>query len=247
MIYRFLFTLIVFVLLFQPTIALEQKKGEELIKIRTMPVEAGDPVLQKKIMYARRLIASKNYEGAASYLEVLYEDNPDNQSIQILLKQCYSKLNLFFKLEELIKVQVKSNETNLGYRLSLAEVYAKQGKTDEALAQYDIAESFIKDINRVRYQLLIQSMLNYSLAQDAEKYIIKWRKKSGDKYLLGAQMGLIYERKKEYKKAIAEFYPLLEDTTRIGNTVEKEIVELLLFEDSSPIVEEYLLQQNKKN
>ena len=177
---------------------------------------------------------------------MLYETYPNEQTITNLLIQCYSQLGLDFKLESLIKKQIDSNPNNIGYYLSLAEVTAKQGRLDEALDLYKQAVSLIDGVNRVRYQLVIQSMLQYNFETEAQAYILKWREESGDPNLLGNQMGLIYEKKKEYEKAMVEYYPLLEDTSRIGSSVEKEIVDLLLFEDSRPIAEKYLVEKNNK-
>ncbi len=243
----FLFLLLTFLLFWQPLPAVEKENSVQPVQKRVVKVQEVDQVLRKKIMFARKLISERNYEGAASFLEVIYETEPTNQVVINLLKQCYSQLKLYFKLEELIKKQIESSPSNIGYRLSLAEIAEHQGKTDEAIKYYKKAVSLIDGVNRVRYQLVVQSMLNNNLESEAEKYIIEWRKKTSDNRLLGEQMGKIYERKKEYKKALAEYYPLLADTSRIGNNVEKEIVELLLFEDSAPITEEYLLQQSKKD
>ena len=205
-----------------------------------------DPVLRNKIQFARKLVAERNYLGASSFLEVLYEDDQNNQVIINLLKQCYTNLKQYFKLEELIKKQIQSDKSNIGYYLSLAEVIAQQGKGDSAFTYYEKAMSLIEGKNRLRFQLVIQSMLNHNFETKAEQSILNWRKKYSDNTLLGDQMGIIYERKKEYEKALAEYYPMLDDTTRVGNNVEKEIVELLLFEDSAPIAEAYLVKENEK-
>lgn len=243
----FLFSLITILSLWQPLMAVEKENFVEPIQKQVVKVQEVDQVLRKKIMFARKLISERNYEGAVRFLEVLYEKEQTNPIVLNLLKQCYSQLKLNFKLEELIKKQIESSPSNIGYRLSLAELAAQQGKTDEAMKHYNKAVSLIDGMNRVRYQLVIQSMLNNNLESEAEKYIIEWRKKTSDSSLLGEQMGKIYKQKKEYKKALDEYYPLLSDTSRIGNNVEKEIVELLLFEDSAPITEKYLLRRSQND
>ena len=230
---------------FQTLFAAELEKPNQTNQAEIINRQSVDQTLQRKIMFARKLITEKKYDGASSFLETIYETEPNNPVVLNLLKQCYTQLKLYFKLEELLKKLIELNQSNTGYILSLAETYALQGKTDQALEQYRTSESLIEGVNRVRFQLLIQSMLTHNLMSEAEQYILKWREESGDNTLLGSQMGLIYERKNEYKNALAEYYPLLADTSRMGNNVEKEIVELLLFEDSAPITEEYLLQQNE--
>ncbi len=232
------------VLLTQPVSAIETDNREVAQERNILPTDI-DPAFQQKLMFVRSRIAARDFANAASFLEVMYEDYNSNPQVLNLLKQCYSQLQLFFKLEELIKKQIASNPSNIGFHLSLAEVSAQQGKVDQALKQYALAESLIDGVNRVRYQLLIQSMLSHSLDSDAEKYIVGWRKLSGDNSLMADQMGLIYEHKKEYEKALTEYYPLLADTSRLGNKIEKEIVELLLFADSRPATEKFLLAQNE--
>ncbi len=243
-----LYSLLFFCLVASVTIAAEKKKEpDQLFQEQLLNPQAVDLDFRRKILFARKLISERNYEGAASFIEVLYEEDASNQIVINLLRQCYTQLKLYFKLESIIKLQIASQPSNIGFHLSLAEVVAKQGRIDEARRHYKKAVSLIDGTNRVRYQLVVQSMLNNSLETEAEKYIIAWRKESSDKTLLGEQLGQIYERKKEYKKALDQYYPLLADTTRVGNNVEREIVELLLFEDSSPITEAYLVEQNKNN
>jgi len=242
----FFYSLLLVCFIASLSLAAEKKEADQLFQEQILNPQAVDAEFRGKILFARKLIAERNYQGAASFIEVLYEKNQNNQIVINLLRQCYSQLKQNFKLEELIKKQIESNPSNIGFYLSLAEVVAQQGRIDEARKHYEKAVSLIDGTNRVRYQLVIQSMLKNSLESEAEKFIFKWRKESSDNTLLGEQLGKIYERKKEYKKALDEYYPLLADTSRLGNNVEREIVELLLFEDSKPLTEAYLVEKNKK-
>lgn len=225
------------------SVSVEAKGAPDNVQPSQNMLEGVDQQLRTKINFARQLMTDRNYEGASAYLEALYEKHPDNPVIINLLKQCYGQLQLYLKMETLIRRQIDKDPDNINYWTSLAEVTAQQGNIDDALKYYDKAESLIEGENNVRFQILIQSMLSQDLDVQAQKKIEQWRIKYDEPELLAAQMGQIYEQQKLYANAIKEYYPLLFDTTRAGNDIERYVMNLLMFEDSAPPVEQYLLQQ----
>ena len=238
------FILFSFLLLIAFAVSVFAKDDPEVEKKTMLNVIKGvDPDLREKINFARRLIKNKNYEGASAYLETLYENDRSNAVIQGLLKQCYEKQKLYTKYEDLIRRQIGQNPNNISFWVSLAEVTVKQGRIDEALKHYRKAESLIEGKNRVRFQIVIQSMLFHQFESEVQTMIEKWRRDLNEPQLLALQLGQVFERQKEYLRAVTEYYPILFDTARTGNDAEKRIVNLLLFEDSAPIVEDFLLNQ----
>ena len=213
-------------------------------RIEEQSKETGvDQELREKINFARQLMRDRNYEGATALLELLYESDTDNQVIINLLKQCYDQQQYFEKSEELVRRQTKLHPENLSYWTSLGEAVARQGKKDEAVRYYREAKSKINTANQIRFQVIIQSMLTHDLEREAEVFIDEWRTEYHDTTLLGMQMGMIHELHKEYIEAVQEYYPILSDTSRSGNDVEKKIQNLLNFTDSAPEVEAFLLSQ----
>ncbi|KAA3633213.1 MAG: hypothetical protein DWP97_09685 [Calditrichaeota bacterium] len=200
-------------------------------------------VINDKITYARRLISDRQYEAAMVYLETLYEQEPNNTVVINLLRQSYDRLQLYPKTELLIQRELEKFPTNFSLMVSLADIYAKQGRFDEAAAAYNNAKDVIDGRNTVKFQVLTQSMLGNNLYDETESNIKYWRTEFADSTILALEMGMILESQKKYKEAVAEYYPLFTDTTRTGNNAEKKVVSLLKFIDSEKIVENWLLDQ----
>ena len=212
--------------------------------IKTLEKRAAvNSVINDKITYARRLISDHQYEAAMVYLETLYEQEPDNSVIINLLRQSYDRLQLYPKTELLLQRQLDRFPSNFSLMVSLADIYAKQGRFEEADSAYKNAKDVIDGNNTVKFQILTQSMLGNSLYDETELNIKAWRTEFADSTILALEMGMIFESQKKYKEAVAEYYPLFNDTTRTGNEAEKKVVSLLKFIDSEKIVENWLLAQ----
>ena len=90
-------------------------------------------------------------------LEVVYESDESNQTVINLLKNCYSQLKQYGKLETLIRRQIDLSPTNLTLRLELGEVLADQGMKEKAVEAYRDAAGFIKQPDNGQYLLFVRS------------------------------------------------------------------------------------------
>lgn len=200
--------------------------------------------LNEKIAFARKLISGRNYEGAAAYLESLYEVHNQHTIIMNLLRQCYSRLQQYGKLELLLQRQIELNPQDIGAKMVLADAIARQGKKADAEKMYlEIASS----LNNNRHNLIrsiISSMLSHDMDSAAVQLIGQERKKSTDSTLLAIEMGKYYEKNKLYREASYEYYLLLKDTTTLGSEAERRLLALLAFEDSEPVTESFLIQKD---
>lgn len=213
------------------------------IKPPIQPPPAERQKLNQEITFGRELMRQGNYEGAAAYLETLYEKNAQNVIIINLLKQCYDHLAQYTKSITLLERYLAVEPNNLTYHMALAESLAKIGETDSAKTIYLKVADIIGDKNYLRYQTMLQSMINNDMGDFALSLIDSWREKFDDSLLFAAQKGDIYLRNKEYQKGLDELYPLLSDTSVIGRSVESKFAEVLSFVDSRKIGEDYFLNR----
>ena len=203
-----------------------------------------DQELNTNINFCRELMRDRNFEGASAMLELLYDKHPKNSVIVGLLVQCYDKLQYYEKSQAIIERHLEVYPGNFNFQLFHAEVLTKQGKLDEAAGVYLKAAKAIPLENRVRYRLVVQSMVTNRLDDAAVRLIDSLRLISADSNLFAIQRGTVLERQKNYEAAAMEFYSLLDDTTRDGNAAEKKLIALLNFVESEPATEKTLLEQN---
>ena len=204
-----------------------------------------DDSLSVKIQFARKLINNQNYQGAADYLETLYETNPENAIIRNLLRQCYQSLGQYFKLEQLLRVILKDNPKDIGAQLALIDAVSKQNRPEEVKELFYEAIKIIPPNNSQLLRSLISTILNYELPELAHEFIAEYRQQHQDSIFFAIEMGRYYESRKEYKPAAAEYVKLLSDTTGLGIEAERQLAALLQFEDSSPMTKAYLISKSK--
>lgn len=196
----------------------------------------------RKIFMARRLIRGKQFQFASDILEVIYEQTPNNSVVQNLLRTCYDQLKQYSKVELLVRRLIQKHPRALGHRLSLAEVLVRQGKADEAQVAYQEATAIIGDLDVLGYQMLVRSLLNSALEEEALTTIEDQREATGDKYLMALERGSIMEGRRHYQLAAAEYLPVLvHDTTHQRGRAESKLMQLLDFADSAPAVESVLV------
>lgn len=193
--------------------------------------------LANRLNFIRQLMRSRNFEDAAAMAEQLYEDQPDDPAIVGLLVQCYDQLQQYEKSEAIIERYLSRDPQNFNFRLLYAEVLSRQGNMERARQAYlDAASQFALN-NTVRYQTVIQSMVSNNMGDAALPLIDSLRLLAADSTLFAVQRGTVLERQKRYGEAACEFYPLLQDTGRVGNDAERRLAALLDFGDSQPAVE----------
>lgn len=239
----FITYILIFLLVSLAAVVAKDQPQKPKVSIKQFSKNPGTD-LNNKITFSRQLIREKNYEGAAALLEELYEKYPEENLVINLLKQCYERLQLFQKAEELIRRHLDKYPDNFTYRLAFAENLIRQGKIQPALDAYGKTISLIENNNKIRQQSVLQSMIINNLDDKALIYIRQWRQDTEDSLLFALQLGNILEKQKKYNEAALEFYSLLPDTSQTGNNAEKKILALLNFVDSSPEVEEVLLNQD---
>lgn len=195
------------------------------------------PTADAQVALARRLMQSRQFEPAMAILESVYSKDPDDSVVQNLLRSCYAHLSLHAKSELLARALISKHPGVLDYRLYLAESIALQEQVDRAIAVYDTAASMILPGSERDYRKLIRSLIVSGLKEQALTQIGECRADMGNATAFALELGGLYESDGRYSRATEEYLALLrEDTTRLSATAERELSELMKFEESAPTV-----------
>jgi tetratricopeptide (TPR) repeat protein len=197
--------------------------------------------LNRQLELARQLIQQRNYGSAADMLEILYEKSPQDQSVIGMLRYCYTQLKQYAKAELFVRKQIAQDPRNFGTWLDLAEVQADEGFSDSSRVSYHEARKLIPPGDTTRFQILLRSQISRNMNDDALGLIDTLRHQFRDSGLYALEKGLLLEHAKDYRGAIREYGPILtNDTTNEALEVERRLMSLLDFVDSSPEVEKGL-------
>ncbi|RKX29713.1 MAG: hypothetical protein DRP47_01065 [Candidatus Zixiibacteriota bacterium] len=218
------------------------------------PISYADPDLSKPkqasklqsqnnadlISLARRLIQQKDYQGAASFLEIVYERQPDISVVINLLRHCYDQLGQYSKSEILIRRLLESSPKDQILHLFLAEALAKQDNLEQAKETYQRAIELVAPNDTVRYRGIVRSMEQYGFEQEGLRLIASTREKIANSRLMALDAGRILESLQRYTEAAEEYFIALDDTSRSGTEAESRLLNLLTFADAGNEVEEVL-------
>jgi tetratricopeptide (TPR) repeat protein len=211
--------------------------------VQAQPAASGD----SRINTARQLMKNLNWEAAAATLEGAYESDNGNQTIINLLKNCYGQLKQYGKAETLIRRQIEQSPQNLTLRLELAESLANQGLKDKAAEAYREAEAQITTPNTPQYLLVVRSELRNGQEDAALSLIDNVRNQAKDSTLFALERGAVMEGRKKYAAAIKEYIPVMAvDTAMEAMEVERRIMLLLDFPETSAEVEKLLVAESEK-
>lgn len=230
------------ILSFQPVVvSAEEKKVPEGFKLAPSNQQEIDD--NTRIKFARDLIRDKNFEGAAALLETIYEKNQDNNSVISMLRTCYNQMGFYTKEEMLIRKGLETSPNNYINHQFLAEVLARQNKTEEALQSYQQAMKMIINEDTSQYLNIVRSMSYHGFESEALNLIKELRIKKNNPKVLSLEAGKISESVRDYKTATFEYFSALDDTSRGGVEAEGRLLNLLANEEAVSIAEMELLAQ----
>ena len=193
---------------------------------------------RQRVMVARQLIETGNYESAAAMLEIVYEQEPTNQLVTGLLKTCYQQLKQYVKAETLVRRMIAQFPEQFGFRIELAELLADRGAVDSSKKAYRETIAGVPIRDTVRFMLVIRSQINRGFDDDALRLIDSLRRELGDSLAFALDRGSIFEKQKKYSPAVDQYLALLaKDTTSSSMEAERRLMALLGFAESSKAVE----------
>jgi len=206
-----------------------------------IPQSAESVQTSAQLQLARQLMASQDFQSAADILEILYESDPSNTIVSNSLKSCYEHLKQYAKGELLLRRLCRQFPDNISYKINLAENLIRQEKLEEGKQLYNNLIGNFQPENPVMFTNVVRSMIECDLDEDALAVIERLRLQSANPRLMAVERAGILEQKRNYADAALEYFGALRDSTGVGNTAEKGLEELLVFEESSVPAEKALL------
>ena len=196
---------------------------------------------REKTQTVRKLMAREDFESAAALLETLRAEQPDHDLYYNLLRTCYDRLRVDAKLVRLVEQRVKNYPDVFRHRLELAEAHLVAEDTSAAAEDYRSAMPLAKsDQERLD---VVQGMIAADLTDESLLLIDSLVPVSQIPMPFLLHRGALLEKKKDYAGAARQYLAIISDTSKLATNAERKILDLLRFEESSPIVEETLMGQ----
>jgi len=200
----------------------------------------------KRLSVARQQIKQGDYNGAASLLELIYRDYPQDPRVINLLRDCYVQLKRYYSAIEILTAQSKVDPLNITPLLDLADVYFKAGKPDSALLKIDRVLSFpVTQTDVLRYDFGIRRALSILSDNQHDSLVLSYaneiRAISADSSRYGDIVAGALERREDYAGATRECFKIIRaDSSRSGRlrrAGDQKLAQLIGFEEAQPEVQ----------
>ncbi len=171
---------------------------------------------------AQRFLVLEKYDKAAEILERFYAQNPKNETVTRMLKDAYTGMKAYDRLEAIIRSMLLQNPSDSELLTELGNTLLAQNKPAEAWVAFDRAI----EMNPHSEALMIKIHNTLSLWGYIDKdieYIRKARKRLNNDALLAAELARIYEIKGRYDDAVAEYALYLKKYPDRFSEVERKI------------------------
>ena len=198
---------------------------------------------------AIQLYNTGKLEEAKQVLEKLYQQDPQNQRVIQLLKNCYNNLQQFDQFEKFLLDLIQKNPQNFPVYSELAQLQIRQNQIPEA--KLTLQKRIDKSPSDPKaYWEAGKVFQNSGLPQEAQGIYLLGRKKLKDPYLFATELAEIYEVQDDITSAIKEYFnAVLEDSFQVLE-VEAKLQSLmendLLPEDLDKTLNE-IIRKNPKN
>jgi tetratricopeptide (TPR) repeat protein len=226
---------------------LQPRPGTNVFPLVNRPDTLGGET-NRRIMIARQLMQTQNFTAAADMLQPVNEQEPDNQVVISMLRNCYFQLKQFARAEILVLRQLAKDQNNLGAWLDLAELKADQGQADSSKWAYQEARKRLDPADTIRVLTFLRSQISRSMDTEAAGLLDSLRRQRKDSMMFGLERGQLYEHARDYKGAVREYVPLMKsDTDFVTMEAQRRLTALLEFSDSRVAIESALLAMEKNS
>ncbi len=195
----------------------------------------------EKTQVVRQLMAREDFEGAAALLETLHTEKPDDELYYNLLRTCYDRLQVDAKLIRLVEQRVTNHPDVFQHRLELAQAFL--GADDHSAASENFRSALPVAKNDIDRLAVVEGMIAANLSDEALVLIDSLVEVVEVPIPFLLHRGALLEKKKDYAGAAREYLAIIGDTSKLASNAERKILDLLRFEESSPIVEKTLMGQ----
>ncbi len=196
---------------------------------------------------AMQFFQNREYAKAAEVYERLYTLKPSSYFYTYYFF-CLVEIQEYSKAEKLVKAAQKNDKDALKYLVDQGYIADRKGDPEKAKKIYE--ESIRKlEPNQQQIAELANAFITRNENEYAERVYLKGRQLLNNSYPFGFELASIYERTGEFKKALAEYFNLLELNKSFLATIEDRL-QFNLGNDpdnsKNELFRKYLLEKSQK-
>jgi hypothetical protein len=196
---------------------------------------------------AMQFFQNRDYAKAAEIYERLYSLKPTSYFYTYYFFSLV-EIQEFVKAEKLVKSVQKNDKDALKYMVDLGYIADRKGEAEKAKKIYE--ESIRKlEPNQQQIAELANAFIIRNENEYAERVYLKGRQILNNSYTFGFELAMIYERTGEFKKALQEYFNLLEQNKAYLQTIEDRL-QFNLGSDpdnsKNELFRKYLLEKSQK-
>lgn len=201
---------------------------------------------QKAFDYAIRLERLKQFENAEEIYQQLLKKNPNNTRVYLQLKALYKKIEKSPELELLIIQHLSLFPNDLQSHAELGELYFNQGESEKAQAYWDKLLQQNRG-SQTAYRIVMQMYVRHQMNEELDDLVQKGRTNFNDPSLFSLDLGNIYSRSHNYKKATDEYLTYAIYHPKQIQVVSAQLLRMSDDLDSQPIIEIKLVERTVEN
>ena len=179
----------------------------------------------RDIELSRRYVALGKFEEARLLLEPLFEQQPENQNIRLLLKQVYLALKDNTSLLQLIEAELANNPNDANLWIEVGNASLSSGNEEKAKKAYKNAVELVPN-DKNKMLDIYRSYMTWGYTTEAAELLISARKRGGNNASYALEIASIYEIGGKWSKAADEYALYLQEFPDRFPDIERRMNEI---------------------
>lgn len=205
--------------------------GEKIVPFDSLYRAKSSGQQLDRLEMARRLIAQGSWISAAGTLESIYAEQPGNIAVVDLLLSCYIELKAYNKAEMLIDRRLENSPDEFGLHDRKLRLYIRMGNDSLVTAEaYDILDRFAGE--KYAYEAVIRTLKDNGYDDLGMTFVDRARRELNDPNLFLLEAGSFYEVRREYGKAVRQFYRAAQVDSIMAVEADKKMGALIRYPDA---------------